>query len=290
MDLSNDSEEVTASQEANEIVLLKLSFASNYFYDTGMYFPKATLLALYFKLIPVTMPHLRRFLYFVTAFTLSCAITTCLLDTFFCHHVPDNWSLKEGACSTFNSLLVFQIDWALNFSSDILIFTLPFPLLRHLHLKRKQLYGLIVTFALGVITIMVNLGRFISIDIGSGWNGVYAWSMAEMAVAIIVVSLPALKPLLGRHANRTTPGSRSRSNGYYSGGSRHMLSSHGGFRNMDPPVDDTASDVELNCNHDMHAIYKTEEVNVSSRPIDSTSRTDCAARVWVDDKSRFQSD
>jgi hypothetical protein len=94
-------------------------YRSNYFYDTGMYFPKATILALYFELFPTTMPNLRICLYLVTAFTVASGFTTAGLDTFYCHHIPDNWSTEEGACSTFNSLLVLQIDWAMNFSSDL---------------------------------------------------------------------------------------------------------------------------------------------------------------------------
>jgi len=84
-----------------------------------MYFPKATILALYFELFPATMPVLRTMLYIVTAFTVASALTTCMLDTFYCPHIPDNWSTEEGACSVFNSMLVLQIDWALNFSSDL---------------------------------------------------------------------------------------------------------------------------------------------------------------------------
>lgn len=94
---------------------------SNYFYDTGMYFPKATILSLYFELFPSSMSKLRKALYAVTAFTAACGLTTCGLDTLFCApKISDNWSLEKGACSTFNSLLVLQIDWGMNFTSDIL--------------------------------------------------------------------------------------------------------------------------------------------------------------------------
>lgn len=120
---------------------------------------------------------------------------------------------------TFSSLLVLQIDWAMNWFSDgvsrypnylpslfmvqllipcISVLILPFPLLRHLHLSRNQIYGLLLTFALGLVTIAVNLARFITIHTGNNWNTVFIWSMTEMAVAIMVVSLPALKTLLRR--------------------------------------------------------------------------------------------
>ena len=92
---------------------------SNFFYDVGLYFPKAAILSLYFELFPSSMPRLRRALYIVTGYTSAAGITTLGINTFYCPHVPDNWSREEGSCSVFNSLLVLQISWALNFSSDI---------------------------------------------------------------------------------------------------------------------------------------------------------------------------
>lgn len=110
---------ITADDKAKQIALDKVSFASNYFYDYGMYFPKATILALYFELFPTTMPMLRIMLYITTAFTITCSFITLGLITFFCHHIPDNWSIEEGKCSVFNSLMILQIDWAMNLTSDI---------------------------------------------------------------------------------------------------------------------------------------------------------------------------
>lgn len=105
---------------ADQIKLMKVSFAGNYFYDTGIYIPKLAMLAFYFKLIPKTMPLLRKALYGVSALTLTFAVTTCFLDTFWCGpNVSVNWDLK-GTCSTFDSKDVFRIDWVLNFISDLL--------------------------------------------------------------------------------------------------------------------------------------------------------------------------
>lgn len=107
--------------EAGQISLKKVTFAGNYFYDTGVYFPKLALCALYFKLFPPTMPKLRKVMYGVSCVTLAFAVTTCFLDTFWCGADPSvNWSLEEGACSTYNSKEVFRIDWVMNIVSDIL--------------------------------------------------------------------------------------------------------------------------------------------------------------------------
>ncbi|KAI5199248.1 hypothetical protein E4T39_06332 [Aureobasidium subglaciale] len=291
-------ETLSAANIRNEVALDKISFASNYFYDTGMYWPKAALIALYFKIIPGTMPRLRMALYGVTAFVLACAITTCLLDTLWCApNVSSNWSLEEGACSAFNSLRVLQIDWALNFTSDVaskrypretstpkrisltrraIVFVLPFPLLRHLHLGRSQIYGLLITFALGIATITVNLARFITIQVGNNWNAVFIWSMVEMTVAIIVVSLPALKTLLRRKKNNTSSNSYSHGH-HYAANSSNRRSAFG----RSDLLDDSGSDVELNRVGMRDVIYKTKEVSVDSRPIDESDDGGPLAHAWT---------
>ncbi|GJC88489.1 hypothetical protein ColLi_11327 [Colletotrichum liriopes] len=106
--------------EDEQIRLMKVAFAGNYFYDTGIYFPKLALLAFYFKLVPPTMPLLRKVLYGTCGLTLAFAVTTCFLDTFWCGpNVSVNWDL-ESTCSTFDSKAVFRIDWGMNFVSDLL--------------------------------------------------------------------------------------------------------------------------------------------------------------------------
>ncbi|CCF33995.1 hypothetical protein CH063_06077 [Colletotrichum higginsianum] len=109
-----------AAPDDEQIRLMKVSFAGNYFYDTGVYFPKLALLAFYFKLIPPTMPILRKVLYGTSGLTLAFAVTTCFLDTFWCGpNVSVNWDL-EGSCSTYDSKAVFRIDWGMNIVSDLL--------------------------------------------------------------------------------------------------------------------------------------------------------------------------
>lgn len=105
---------------ADQISLMKVSFAGNYFYDTGIYFPKLALLAFYFRLIPTTLPTLRKLLYVATGLTVSFAITTCFVDTFWCgSNVSVNWDL-ESTCTSFESMEITQIDWALNIASDLM--------------------------------------------------------------------------------------------------------------------------------------------------------------------------
>lgn len=225
------------------------------------------------------MPKLRLALYVLTAYTIAAWIATLGINTFYCPNVPDNWSQEEGSCSVFNSMLVLQISWALNFSADICstfppqpidehvlicpVFVLPFPLLRVLDLKRGQRYGVILTFTLGIITIAVSLSRFIRIQTGTDRERIYIWSLCEMAIAIIVVSLPALKYLLRYWKASSSSNSDSGPSSYYtsnfSSGRRRDQAS--GLH-----ADETGSDVELNRIRRDDAILKTEEVSVDSTP------------------------
>jgi len=114
--MTDDAEASTA----RVIALKKVQFAGNAFYDTGIYWPKLAILALYYRLIPPTMPWLRKALYAVTLFTASAMVSTFFLDTFWCgRQVSSNWSADEAACDTFSSKEVFRIDWSLNITSDV---------------------------------------------------------------------------------------------------------------------------------------------------------------------------
>ncbi|RDW59042.1 hypothetical protein BP5796_11966 [Coleophoma crateriformis] len=281
----------SGAAELQQIVTLsKYSFASNYFYDSGIYFPKFTILTFYLKLFPVTKPRLRKALYAVSAFTVSAFVCTAFLDTFWCgSDVASNWSTDAHACSTFNSLVVFQIDWSTNITSDVMIFLLPFPLLRELKLKPRQIIGLAVTFALGAITMAISIARFISVQASSLYNTLYVWSMAEMAVAIIVVSLPALSSLLNRRGQASTTQSYKLNSHYASASGLGSRAAHqklgsitsGTFsasRSMGHLADENGSDVELNpAKGDPNGIYKRQEVTVESQVLESKEHRASAA-------------
>ncbi|KAI1052399.1 hypothetical protein LB507_007518 [Fusarium sp. FIESC RH6] len=259
------------------IALAKITFAGNYFYDTGIYLPKLALLALYFKLIPQTLPTLRRCLYVTTALTGTFMVTTCFIDTFWCgSNVAVNWD-PEGDCSTYESKVVFRIDWGMNLVSDILVFCLPFPLLFGLQLSRRYKVGLVAIFASGIITLGASIARFVTIDVIHAWTNVYVLSMTELAAAIVVVSLPALKSLFhglglrstkqgtsqtgsGYHKHSSTVNSASHFNKLSSGRDRHVERYGNTARVAAVPEEDSGSEVELT---NLHGIYKSARVSVT---------------------------
>ncbi|KAI6781463.1 uncharacterized protein J7T54_001425 [Emericellopsis cladophorae] len=265
--------------EAEQISLKKVTFAGNYFYDTGVYFPKLALCALYVKLIPPTMPQLRKAMHATSVLTVTFALTTCFLDTFWCGTHPSvNWSLEDGACSTYDSKEVFRIDWIMNIVSDVIIFSLPFPLLKGLQLKPRYIVGVAAIFSAGIVTVAASVSRFATVEVIHNWPNVYILSMTEMAAAIIVVSLPALKPLLRRRGEGST--------GQYGTGAsvqRATTSSHVKLSSgRDPYVatahvssaEDSGSDVELRTVGRSNVIYKTAHVSVTYQTREDTREGD----------------
>ncbi|KAK7934563.1 archaeal flagellin n-terminal [Apiospora marii] len=240
----------------DQISLLKVSFAGNYFYDSGVYLPELALISFYYRLVPPTMPKLRQLLYLTTGLTVCFFLTTVFVDTFWCGaNVAVNWSL-DGECSTFNSMTVTRIDWSLNLISDIL-----------------------TTFSSGIITLGTSIGRFVTMQVTHAWTNVYVLSMAELVAAVVVVCLPSLKSLVHHGASMSSSAKRSgaatatsrtgNSNIKLSSGrDPYLVSSH---RSAGPVVvsggglvDDTGSDVELNSLEHRHdVIYKSHRVSVT---------------------------
>ncbi|PQE24367.1 hypothetical protein CJF31_00002637 [Rutstroemia sp. NJR-2017a BVV2] len=191
--------------KTDSVVYLKTVFVSCFFFDVGLYFPKASLIAFYWWLVPQGLRRLRIGVYVSMAFMLAAFIATVLTDTLLAPKISDNWSLENQMDSIWNSSNDLVINWALNFSTDLLLFCLPFFIINCLKLQRRQKLALVGVFSLGIITMAISLARIIvytvtdyNVDDAVG----NAWCTAEMSTGIIVVSLPYLKSLIMRRSGR----------------------------------------------------------------------------------------
>ena len=186
-----------------------------------------------------------------------------------------------------------------------IVFALPFPLLHSLQLKRRQIWGLVLTFSLGAVTIAMSVVRFITIEVIYAWTNVcmlliclcgkstycltkanmdtVVLSMAELATAIIVVSLPSMRSFLRTGGffsfhkkshtseSRTTYGQRTPANGSQG----FMRASRRGKHTVRIHSDEeSGSEVELNSLGRKNVIYETRRVSVQfSRSQDEDSET-----------------
>jgi len=122
----------------------------NFIFDVGLYLPKFSMLTLYFKLIPITLPGLRTMTYIVTGFTAASALVTLFADIFWCGlNVSVNWYVKllfslsflvstnvflerstePDSCTAFTSMTLVRINWSTNITTEALskCFCLSWP-------------------------------------------------------------------------------------------------------------------------------------------------------------------
>ncbi|KAG9525321.1 hypothetical protein KCU93_g5984, partial [Aureobasidium melanogenum] len=185
----------------SSVKLSKISFASNYFYDFGMGFPKLSMLAFYWGVFPADRPTLRKAMYVVTAYVCCAYMCVLWMDTFYCGvPVSVQWSQEQGACSVFYADTPFYFNFSMNLSSYIFIYGLPLFLLKGMSKEHKA--AIYFTFSLGIIPALTTMIRFITLNTDSSEpNLVYILSMVEMATALAAVSVPGLKPLLDRRGS-----------------------------------------------------------------------------------------
>ncbi|KAH7227549.1 hypothetical protein BKA60DRAFT_590948 [Fusarium oxysporum] len=159
----------------DNVAIRKIRFATNHFFDTGIYFPKFSIIAFYFNLVPISQPKMR---------------------------ITSSWAKGEQECTSFTSMTLMRLLWSMNFTSEVLNVAYPIPLLATLKMTstRKKI-GLAVVFGLGVITIAVSVGRFVTMVYVDNAISIYIWATAEICISVIVVALTAVRPLLRKLTN-----------------------------------------------------------------------------------------
>lgn len=157
-----------------------------------------------------------------------------------------------------------------------------------------------VTFSLGAITIIVSVVRFTTIEVIQAWTNVCEWqktrllwvlltfvlvvlSMAEVAVAIMVVSLPSMRGYLRRgkmFASKQTYGYSSSEHHHRTPNARsEHLKFSSNIKSKDstrsrPDEEDSGSEVELNIMGRKNAIYETRRISVQFSPVDDRLEDD----------------
>ncbi|QPC60778.1 hypothetical protein HYE67_003009 [Fusarium culmorum] len=223
MDIVDNNPVTDEEGLVHDVRYLKTVFIAEYCFDVGIYWPKLSITAFYWRLIPDIFRSLRIALYAITTYLVCCMIVAFLLNTLIAGNISNNWSIENQLLSAWNAFPNFIAQWCMNFSTDLLrksseppqtlhyliasVFCFPFLILPQLMLRKEQKLGLIGVFSLGAITITVNLTRFIinnvasfQLDDASG----NTLCTAEMTTAVIVVCLPGLKKFVKRSKLPTT--------------------------------------------------------------------------------------
>ncbi|CAI7590068.1 unnamed protein product [Penicillium palitans] len=146
-----------------------------------------------------------------TYIIMGCLVVIGLWSTlsgfFFCNPVHAFWNPSEEVRKTkcLPSGPVWFTNAAFQTVTDLVILILPMPLLWKLQLPKRQKWGIIVVFGLGIIIVATSCARMYPLSIMvAGGDFAYAnaqaalWSFLEANVSIICVCLPPLHPLLSR--------------------------------------------------------------------------------------------
>ncbi|CAG7962272.1 unnamed protein product [Penicillium nalgiovense] len=175
------------------------------FYNMTMIFAKISALTLFARLFRP-----RPFLlatYIVMGFLVIVGLWTTLSGFFFCVPVHSFWSPYEEVrlAKCLPAAPVWFTNAALQTATDLVILIMPLPLLWKLQLPKRQRWGILVVFSLGIFTIGTSCARLypLSVMVGGGdmtkANAQAAlWSSLEGNVSIICICLPPLHPLLSR--------------------------------------------------------------------------------------------
>lgn len=106
-------------------------------------------------------------LYGMTGFVVACYLTILFDDTFFCGaNVSVQWSQEDGACSVFYAPEPFILNFTLNLACYLVVYAIPAVLLATSVLQSSA--GVTLTFALGALTIMSGIVRFVCLKVGTG--------------------------------------------------------------------------------------------------------------------------
>ncbi|CAN8100598.1 unnamed protein product [Discula destructiva] len=177
--------------------LAQIRFAEKFLFDTGLYFPKLSLLLSFEMMVPKTSPRLRLFLWCIAIYLVLAGVVATGATAFWCGLQPStNW-LHPQQCSSFTNSHLQKVTWTLNIVGELLLFIFPFTILKGLRFTEfRDKLGLALVFSLGMVTIVVTSGRFLYMCLFVNDIALYVWTTAEISISVMVVATMAFAPLL----------------------------------------------------------------------------------------------
>ncbi|KAJ4009259.1 hypothetical protein NW752_009558 [Fusarium irregulare] len=185
-----------ATDERKKLIL-KLHWISTLPLIMSFYLCKAALLSVYHQVIPRFMTKRRTFLWVTVGYVVVSFITTVTLLFTICTPVNRWWSLESDRRCEINHVRAFYTTtWALNFTSDIFIFVLPWLIVPDLMIKGWLRIGIYFTFLLGLINMAITIVRYTQVYAVKDASLVttHFWSSLDLYIGLVISCLPALRP------------------------------------------------------------------------------------------------
>ncbi|KAI5843518.1 hypothetical protein DFP73DRAFT_479078 [Morchella snyderi] len=195
-----------------------LSFICGYLVFSAMWLSKGACVIYYYHLFPNLSPYLRKYLFFVTAFTAGTYVFVVFLHSFWCRPIFTNW---DGTCNATGNTTTLPLWSFLNIFTDIFILILPLSVLHTLQLGKRQLAGLVVVFFIGSLSIIAAIARLVDIypkirkDSNAPIVHTYElWACVEITMGQLAVCLPALRAYLRKTRDRKNTSRYQTSSGF----------------------------------------------------------------------------
>lgn len=185
-----------------EVIVLKIIYMVTFPYYLSIWLIKGSILRFYYRLVP-TKTKTRMMLHFTTVLTALCLVVVLLLNMLACMPLERNWTLPidpahaHAICYAASTNGTYYFSVVSNFFTDALIFVIPFSLIPALKsMPRLQLVGLISTFSLGLVTLILLIIRAVLIRVDRQFALVAIMSAVEFCTSMVVACMPALKVLV----------------------------------------------------------------------------------------------
>ncbi|KAH7114533.1 hypothetical protein B0J13DRAFT_515056 [Dactylonectria estremocensis] len=177
----------------------KLSWIANITFLPAAYLCKASILLFYFQITSRVFRLPWVAVWFVTVFVVIAFLVSMGVSLFICLPLERQWTIGPNMCSFDAIVTSYFVVWAFHFVSDVLIFIVPFLIIRGLQMRRLQRFGIYFTFGLGLVNLTATLARFF-VNLANKFGG--SLTQVELMVAIdinfclIIACLPSLRPYL----------------------------------------------------------------------------------------------
>ncbi|ANB14086.1 hypothetical protein AWJ20_5042 [Sugiyamaella lignohabitans] len=180
-----------------KVTVFKVVYASSVPYYICLWLIKFSLISLYYRLIP-TGTKTRKLLHFTAGLTLVASLVILFLNLFLCVPISLNWALDNTTKTCYSSTAEtpFITSVILNLIVDILIFSLPFSVIRKLKsVGKKQKIGLIATFSVGIVTIAIIVVRALIVALSGSISVAAILTAIECFTSMCVACMPVMRPL-----------------------------------------------------------------------------------------------
>lgn len=171
-------------------------------YHAGLCAAKLTFLLQYYRIFAIALPRMR--IIYIAAIIIvgAWSFAQVLIALLICRPIQGLWDKTIEAECMPNAPQIY-VNAGGNIITDVAIFLLPLPAIRHLTLQRRQKAVLLGIFSLGFFTVAISIIRIKFLEIGGDvtWQHVESsgWSIGELACAITCATLPTLRPFIAKY-------------------------------------------------------------------------------------------